>query len=212
MQIADSREKARMALLVTLIYGEGKHNFLKANSESSIKGTRSAENRKSHAAAATDDDDNAKNLSTFFGGGGDNLRTFRRAVILRRMAGWSRTDDGVGKREERNMERDKRGRERGGRLFTRLHAGRLSLSLSLSRSLPLLFGVLSFCFLEQAAYLRVTTTAPHSLSPSRPSVRPTDRPSIRVFPHHDFKTEEGQSRGHAIPLPFQSSGLRSCFF
>ena len=177
MQIADSREKARMALLVTLIYGEGKHNFLKANSESSIKGTRSAENRKSHAAAAaTDDDDNAKNLSTFFGGGGgDNLRTFRRAVILRRMAGWSRTDDGVGKREERNMERDKRGREgeSEGADFSQdcMQAG--SLSLSLSRSLPLLFGVLSFCFLEQAAYLRVTTTAPHSLSPSRPSVRPT---------------------------------------
>ena len=141
MQIADSREKARMALLVTLIYGEGKHNFLKANSESSIKGTRSAENRKSHAAAAaTDDDDNAKNLSTFFGGGvGDNLRTFRRAVILRRMAGWSRTDDGVGKREERNMERDKRGREgererARGPTFHKI-ACRQALSLSLPLSL-----------------------------------------------------------------------------
>ena len=107
----------------------------------------SRENRKSHAAA-DDDDDNAKNLSTFFGvGGGDNLRTFRRAVILRRMAGWSRTDDGVGKREERNMERDKRGREgereraRGPTFHKIACRQALSLSLSLSVSLSLSFSV-----------------------------------------------------------------------
>ena len=93
----------------------------------------SRENRKSHAAA---DDDNAKNLSTFFGvGGGDNLRTFRRAVSLRRMAGWSRTTESERERErerekEKYGERQERERERGP-TFHKI-ACRLSLSLSLS--------------------------------------------------------------------------------
>ena len=135
-----------------------------------------------------------KNLSTFFrrrrlvgvggggggGGGGDNLRTFRRAVSPRRMAGWSRREREIW-RETREGERE--GEREGGREGETFHKIACSLppfiSLSLSLNRPFIYD---------------SGTAQFE------SVRPSAvRQSIRVFPHRK------SSQGHAIRPPVQKS-------